>query len=329
MSQSTLLFQALSLDSFVLESLLKRHRNSHGRTLYFRRMSMVVQAMRRWQPLRLEQEVNALTEQNKKKKAEEWILRKDTQQQQDMDALLHKICHGFPEILSRSLHASAALFTEVNRGFFLPFCTVALGALARISTLLKKLGQLAISQLQVVVSANTTSISLPQEILHTTMETFLESATIESEQFSNGQDEILLASLGIRIPKSDKETHRGTAQGETEHETKKQNNDDKKEPPTQSKQATPKAQEDYDDIGESVVSAAILVKSKPDTTATGKQRGYVDSVDQNSAIVESFKQRETKKKPKKRKDSSSTTKTAGKNKNKKVKKGDFFDSIFD
>jgi hypothetical protein len=294
-------------------------------------MSMVVQAMRRWQPLRLEQQLNALTEQTKKKKTEEWILRKDTQQQQDMDALLHKICHGFPEILSRSLHASAALFTEVNRGFFLPFCTVSLGALARISSLLKRLGQFAISQLQVVVSANTTSISLPQEILHTTMETFLESAKIESEQSSNDQDEILLASLGIRIQKSDKETHRGTAQNETEHETKKQNKNDKKDPPTTlSKQATPRAQEDYDDIGESVVSAAILVKSKPDATATSKRRGHVDSVDQNSAIVESFKQRETKKKPKKRKDTSSTTtKTAGKNKKKKVKKGDFFDSIFD
>jgi hypothetical protein len=297
-------------------------------------MSMVVQAMRRWEPLRLEQDVNAVTEQNKKKKTDEWVLKKDTQQQQDMDALLHKICHGFPEILSRSLHASAALFTEVNRGFFLPFCTVALGALARISSLLKRLGQLAISQLQVVASTNTTSISLPQEMLHTTMETFLGSATIESEQFSNHPDEILLASLGIQIPKSDKDTHRRTAQSEMEHETKKQNNDDKKEPPALSKQATPKAQEEEDDIGESVVSAAMLVKSTPGTTATSKRRGYVDAVDQNSAIVERFKQGESKKKPKKRKESSSTTgtkTTAGKTKNKKkkVKKGDFFDSLFD
>ena len=37
-----------------------------------------------------------------------------------------------PEILSRIRHSSLALIKEVSRGFFLPFCTVALAALARV-----------------------------------------------------------------------------------------------------------------------------------------------------------------------------------------------------
>jgi hypothetical protein len=45
-----------------------------------------------------------------------------------------------PEILSRIQHASKSLFIEVSRGFFLPFCTVALSSLARIRSLLIEIG---------------------------------------------------------------------------------------------------------------------------------------------------------------------------------------------
>ena len=43
--------EALSLDIFVLQSLLKQHRCSHGRTKYFQRISMVLRALERYNVL--------------------------------------------------------------------------------------------------------------------------------------------------------------------------------------------------------------------------------------------------------------------------------------
>lgn len=332
MSQPQLLFQALSLDSLVLESLLKRHRNSHGRTLYFRRMSMVVQAMRRWQPLSLEEELHALQKERiKKDRRGEWSLKKDKHQDR-VDALINKVCHGFPEILSRSLHASEALFTEVTRGFFLPFCTVALGALARICSILKRLGQSAISQLQ-----DMTEVTIPLEIMQKGMETFLESSAMEKSESPNDQYESLLAGLGIHLRKAGK---KGVAeQNRTQHATHiRDGSDMKKQPPVAtSPVAVPNAPEVEEeiDIGESVASASMWVESKSETTSTSNRQ--MDSVvDQNLAVVESLKQQGTKKKSNKRKESSSSTikstaekATKKKKKKKKSKKGDFFDSLFD
>jgi len=65
-----------------------------------------------------------------------------------LQALIRVWTRTIPELLSRIQHASKALFKEVSRGFFLPFCTVALGALARIRALLMEIGVKGLTKLQ-------------------------------------------------------------------------------------------------------------------------------------------------------------------------------------
>ena len=52
---------------------------------------------------------------------------------------------------SRIQHASSALFIEISRGYFLPFCTVALAALARIRMVLRRIGRLGVTFVQLHV----------------------------------------------------------------------------------------------------------------------------------------------------------------------------------
>ena len=54
------------------------------------------------------------------------------------------IVQGLPECLSRLEYAAQALFAEMVRGFFLPFCTVAVAAISRVRTLLLRLGKFAL-----------------------------------------------------------------------------------------------------------------------------------------------------------------------------------------
>mgnify|MGYP005846443759 CR=1 FL=1 len=74
-------------------------------------------------------------------------------EQRDTIQFIGKTIHqDFPEILSRIEYASQALFWEIARGFFLPFCTVAVGALARIRVLVMRLGHLVVEDMQEIQS---------------------------------------------------------------------------------------------------------------------------------------------------------------------------------
>ena len=44
-------------------------------------------------------------------------------------------------MLSRILYAAEGLYTELSRGYFVPFCTVALAAISRIRALLMRMGR--------------------------------------------------------------------------------------------------------------------------------------------------------------------------------------------
>lgn len=176
--------EGLSLDAFILDALLKRHRCSHGRTIYFRRMKMVLNRLmlRReggaadvskpkketvvedalYRLADLQKTINGYQQEQKRKRAsrkrrhnnneeeeEQWDLQsihslspssKSGLIGQEFQDLISIWIGIIPEILSKIHHASKALFTEVSRGFFLPFCTIALGALARIRALLMEIG---------------------------------------------------------------------------------------------------------------------------------------------------------------------------------------------
>lgn len=174
--------EGLALDVSILDALLKRHRCSHGRTIYFRRMNMTLNRLLRrenhqgrivrkkivvadavYRLKDLQKNINDYhQEQNRKRmskkrwhdeKEERWDLQslhkkatsaapssKSELIGQEFQELIHIWTRNIPEILSRIQHASKSLFIEVSRGFFLPFCTVALSALARIRSLLMEVG---------------------------------------------------------------------------------------------------------------------------------------------------------------------------------------------
>jgi hypothetical protein len=162
--------EALSLDVFVLDSLLKQHRCSHGRAKYFQRISMTLRAIRRQNLLEfpsrvdeLQKGVNAICQEQKRKRRrretadDEWYQKSDdknTQEEEQLQAMEGKfakveqtLLEHVPDLVSRIQLASSALFVEVSRAFFLPFCTIALGALARIRILALGMGGAALSDL--------------------------------------------------------------------------------------------------------------------------------------------------------------------------------------
>jgi hypothetical protein len=102
----------------------------------------------------LELELEAVKQNETKKRKREQIFweisnplesdmqRKETQRLRFRDQLLlvkSAVLMHIPDILSRLELAAASLFTEIARGFFLPFNSVALGAVARIRMLLLRL----------------------------------------------------------------------------------------------------------------------------------------------------------------------------------------------
>ncbi|VEU34210.1 unnamed protein product [Pseudo-nitzschia multistriata] len=173
--------EGLALETFLLETLLKRHRCSHGRTLYFRRMEMVlkklllpagpsgkrpllvVDAVRRLQALHAEADrcfrEQTLAAASRKRKGrhskadERWdqgslLAEKRRAAQGALSELVRVWTGTLPEVLSRIKHASGALFKEASRGFFLPFVTVALAALARIRAFCAEIGARGLARLQ-------------------------------------------------------------------------------------------------------------------------------------------------------------------------------------
>ena len=177
-----ILLEGLALDVSILDALLKRHRCSHGRTIYFRRMSMTLNRLLRgeidsggtmrkkmvatdmvYRLNNLQKNIFAYNQEQKPKSTsrkrrhnegeEKWDLQSLHKTAasatssapkkvivQDLKTLINFWTSNIPEILSRIQHASKSLFIEVSRGFFLPFCTVALSALARIRSLLMGIG---------------------------------------------------------------------------------------------------------------------------------------------------------------------------------------------
>lgn len=55
--------------------------------------------------------------------------------------LTQKMTHHVPEVLSRILYSAEGLYTELSRGYFVPFCTAALAAISRIRALLMRMGR--------------------------------------------------------------------------------------------------------------------------------------------------------------------------------------------
>jgi hypothetical protein len=111
-------------------------------------MQMVIQCIRKCTLL----EFSARLEQHIKKgskKDREWSVAGDATDI-EQDYLKVTLSTTFPQLISRIEHAAKALFAEIGRSFFLPYCAVAAAALARIRVLVQRLGQEGIMEMHKV-----------------------------------------------------------------------------------------------------------------------------------------------------------------------------------
>ena len=174
---------ALLLDVRTLSLLLQRNHHQHRRCIYYRRMTMALSALRRSLPPH--EDVTEWTEEwrglvrsfldgssravGRRTKEERWTLgeRGDVggggdhddanlvQELQRMAAVLQRlkslVGQSLPLIISLIAHATAPVLTEISRGYFVPFLTVALGCLGRVHSLLTRLGREVASVLRETV----------------------------------------------------------------------------------------------------------------------------------------------------------------------------------
>ena len=177
----SLFHDALALDASILHQILQRNRQQHFRAQYYRRLSMVLLALKRYNLLGLANLINTLQEEHerrvsslerykgvRKRKAgvrgkdakieeEEWTLSKGYKAQTTqlsnfflikIKELHERLTVHLPEICSRISHAASALFTELSRGYFVPLCTSCLAAISRIRVILLQWGRQGITRLQ-------------------------------------------------------------------------------------------------------------------------------------------------------------------------------------
>lgn len=135
--------QALKLEVSIVEALLSRNCSSHGRTIYHRRLQMVLQCIRKCNLLDFASRLKRQLHENSKKDRE----RSTREKNEELEYLTSTLSDTFPELVSRIEHAAKALFAEIGRGFFLPYCTVAASAIARIRILILQMGQESIIEM--------------------------------------------------------------------------------------------------------------------------------------------------------------------------------------
>jgi hypothetical protein len=300
--------EALSLDIKVLEALLRRNRCSHGRTQYYKRISMAVRALQRRFPL-LQQELLNLGERlNVQSKSRKQECRNPNAQFQIVQTLFDTF---IPEITSRIQYAASALFGEIKRGFFLPLCTVAIGALARIRILVMRMARDQLSKLQSFVSEYKL-VELEPVWFETTMKLLEEEHYTYPPTHDSQRAVVVLQSLGFTTKKS----QRNNAKDETKKiETLAH---DETSFPSQTQQA--------DDIGTRVVVRTTTMSTPtnlpPVTSTTLQQHEQQDDLDRNLKLLPIVKLTKTD-----RKRTKSDTQTK-KKKRKKEKKKDIMDQIF-
>ena len=154
--------EALSLDVGVIQKILRTNAAAQRRTKYFQRLDMAYRSLQKHDLLvlfstyqQLTKDVTEVAERKKKQKKRAEIFwdfaplkgsetSQDNQDVQQLIQLINRIKDGvgkgIPEVIGRMEYASDAFFREMARGFFLPLCSTAVAAIARIRILLKSLG---------------------------------------------------------------------------------------------------------------------------------------------------------------------------------------------
>jgi len=262
---------------------------------------------------------------------------------ENFETLQSLLTDSVQELLSRIDHASPMLFLEVNRGFFLPFCTVALATLARTRALLVRIGRLGLSKLQSMLSVEECLrkfLSMTKTRIETCMIQYLRE---DQEPDINGTeiglvsfDErrvVLVQSMGFTFAKtktcSVKMEPPATKmdEGVTDDRETVELDASVHQDQERVKSATPppsRLSTGDNDLGECLDFSPktgmtfVDMKSKASASDTSRE---TDPMDRNMEILETLKA--DRKRGKKRNDQKAAKKTK-----KKKSSGDFFDALF-
>lgn len=298
--------QALKLEVSIVEALLSRNRTSHGCTIYHRRLQMVLQCIRKCNLLdfasRLKQQVHKNSKKGRQQSTEE--------KNEELEYLTSTLSDTFPELISRIEHAAKALFAEIGRGFFLPYCTVAASAIARIRILTLQMGQESIIEMH----------KIGIDLTHCLQAYSVEEDAVKQKSATTSHFKLLAKSLGIawqRTPGIFGEDNL-TQSSDTQEEVKSPGN-----PGENAIQDTPvlPAQNDDKWLQEDMGLHVGMDRKNPVLAAQSER------VDHNMEIMIDTKTALSKKKKRKANNTNSADLLQSK-KSKTKKKKDFFDELF-
>ena len=318
---------ALALDRYILLSMLQRNRCAHGRTRYFQRMEMVMKALNQNKVEALTHRLEAAKRQQRTRKSlqQEWTLEKLLHidpHVRDLSEISDLLTIRLPSIMSRIELAASTLFYELGRGFFMPFNTIAIGALARIRIILMKLGRQGLIELKTLLADSNLKENFDFE---QTMQTFVESQVNKDKNIA--KHDALLKQLGIAGSKSRGQDEADNVKDEPNQESTTGTQefncsvDESLTQPIDSnsfkfEKITTERIIETDDFGESLDYVDIARSECVDA----QDKSIHDSVDKNQSVVESLKRKRAK-------DDASKEKKQGRKKKGKAKK-DVFDEIF-
>ena len=377
---------ALKLEVSILEALLQRNRCSHSKAKYFQRTSMALRAFYRsnvvdlsltvetWKQTILDrkEELSKSSRNSKRQRETElWDLasiQKDAAQSLSHPSLLDAastetllsikriIQTSLPELLSRIECASQPLFLEISRGFFLPFCTIALAALARIRILLMRLGHHALDVVQDVqqtILASSKDASGDNKLFLTSQAMVAlrtQFTELSDQQVSTVVHQEKLVRLRQSLGFTDSKVSVANVKDDPEMDQETlDTSSDTLENTTNRVESKDRSKRDLDsmddaDIGEAVLSSApeeasaassserVERQSKSHPVIAPRSLSKRKSPEPTTTRVKLKKEKKAKKKRKEEGSSDNPVEkesSGKKEKKKKGKKQDFFDSLFD
>jgi hypothetical protein len=331
--------QALRLEVDILTALLHRNRSGQGRTKYFQRCSMALQCLRRYGILELYSQLLQLLPVGRRSFRQESVectiaaTERQHEQRESISssstAVKAAVVKGLPECLDRLEFAAVALFGEISRGFFLPFCTTAVAATSRMRTLLLRLGRYGFHHTTITSSKSDDALSLDTAaVTAAAREVFFEwNEPVDFYTRSKAdRSRSMLRSMGLAPSKyydknNDDETKMLSSAASMNGAPDKEDNKGAlaDEELLQTAHATHSFDRNADDIGKAVD------QGDNEGSADCHQTDNQNVVDRNSEIVQIVKRQQKQE----RQHSAENASQGKKKKQKKTTKGgDFFDNIF-
>lgn len=353
---------ALKLEIALIDKIMRRNRCSHGKTKYFRLLDMACASLRNSNVLDLYIDVTELLKEipdkssafKKRRKREEifWEFQPSKEKSKADESEVHQlykrleqvgncVACQLPMCLSRFVYASKYFFLEISRGFFLPFCVVTVGAIARVRTLLEQLGRFVLHECWDKLEHSW----LEFLGLHGLERAALDVSKICREELQKARSSFAVSPQSVNYNTTRSKADRVAAMlrnlglpmqlRNSASTTERCNDTTQIEPDGITGEPNRVAEDDHCDRGEIVVAAMSaplhpVASSGAHSSSTVGNGSGLGQVDRNSEILEKMKEKNKKKEKRSVSGSAdaSKLKKMRKEKDGKKKTGDFFDDLF-